>query len=73
MTKTQSRTVLAGTLLLVSLGLFWLNQAGMLDPVKRTLLVPLTALQQGATQGWESVSGFFDGRHCALPFSTRGR
>lgn len=59
MTKTQSRTVLVGILLLVSLGLFGLNQAGVLDPVKRALLVPLTALQRGATQGWESVSGFF--------------
>ncbi len=59
MTKNQSRTVLVGILLLVSLGLFGLNQAGILDPVKRALLVPLTALQRGATQGWESLSGLF--------------
>lgn len=59
MTKTQSRTVLVGILLLVSLGLFGLNQAGLLDPLKRVLLTPLTALQRGATQGWENLSTFF--------------
>lgn len=59
MTKTQSRTVLVGILLLVSLGLFGLNQAGMLDGVKRVLLTPLTALQQGATQGWKNLTNFF--------------
>jgi rod shape-determining protein MreC len=59
MTKIQSRTVLAGILLLVSLGLFGLNQAGALDPVKRDLLVPLTALQRGATRLWGNVNSFF--------------
>jgi rod shape-determining protein MreC len=59
MTKLQSRSVLVGILLLLSVGLLALNQTGALTPVKNALLVPLTGMQRGVSQIWRNISGVF--------------
>jgi rod shape-determining protein MreC len=56
MTKLQSRSVLVGVLLLLSVGLLGLNQAGVLTPLKNAALGPLTNLQRGVSQLWRKVA-----------------
>jgi transposase-like protein len=59
MSKLQTRSILVVVLVLASLGLLGLNQAGSLGPLKGALLVPLTALQKWVAQTWNGAEATF--------------
>ena len=54
MSRLQTRTLFIAVLLLASVGLIVLNQAGQLDGVKAVLRLPLTALQRSVALGGQS-------------------